>query len=228
MSRVYLIRHGQAGLRHHYDTLSELGCEQAELLREWFGREAIRPNRVISGSLTRQKETARLAAGEPEIEPRLAEFDLDQVYRSLAPKLCETDERFKHEYEAMLEAMRAHDAPVHRQWNRCDVLVFQTWYAGLLPVEGESWAAFKGRVLAAMDVIRAVPSREQVAIFTSATPIGLLVASILGANDEQAMRMAGACYNSSVTTLRVHDGEVSLLGFNSVAHLPEPALRTFR
>jgi len=124
--------------------------------------------------------------------------------------------------------MRSHEAPVHRQWNRCDVTVFKTWYAGQLPVEGETWIEFKARVLSAMEAIRAVASKEHVAIFTSATPIGLLLAALLGADDEKAMRMAGACYNSSVTTLRVHEGDVSMIAFNSIAHLPDPLERTFR
>jgi broad specificity phosphatase PhoE len=228
MSRVYLIRHGQAGLRHNYDTLSDLGCKQAEELRSWFGREGIALDRVISGSLTRQKETARLAAGDPVVDPRLAEFDLDAVYRSLAPALCRMDAQFKQEYEEMMHAMKTDDAPVHRQWNRCDVMVFKTWHLGTLPVEGESWEEFKARAVSAMDLVRAVGSRERVAIFTSATPIGLLLASLLGIDDSHAMRMAGACYNSSVTTLRVHDGEVSLIGYNAVAHLSDPSMRTFR
>ena len=121
MSRVYLIRHGQAGLRQNYDTLSPLGERQATLLKDWFRREGIALNRVYSGSLARQVATARLGAGEPEVDLRLNEFDLDIVYQSLAPVLREKDADFRSEYDAMLEAIKAHDAPVHRQWNSCDV-----------------------------------------------------------------------------------------------------------
>lgn len=228
MSRVYLIRHGQAGLRQNYDTLSTLGERQAALLKDWFRREGIVLNRVISGSLARQIATARLGAGEPDIDLRLNEFDLDVVYQSLAPRLRETDPDFRSEYDAMLEAIRAHDAPVHRQWNSCDVKVFQAWHSGSHPVDGESWAEFKNRALSALELIRATNSGDHVAIFTSGTPIGLLVSSLFEATDSHAMRLAGACYNASVTTLRVRDGDVRLLGFNSVAHLSDPALRSFR
>ncbi len=228
MSRIFLIRHGQAGLRHHYDTLSEVGAQQAECLRNWVERESLRFHRIVAGGLTRQKETARLAAGEPEVDPRFSEFDLDAVYRSLAPILCEQDPQFRAEYEAMRTQMQSDDAPVHREWNRCDVKVFEAWYAGRYPVEAETWTEFKARVLSSLAWLRAIPPQEQVAIFTSATPIGLLVAAIFDAHDGRAMRLAGACYNSAVTTLRVHDGDLSLMGFNSVAHLPDPALRTFR
>lgn len=229
MSQVYLIRHGQAGLRQDYDTLSEVGIQQASRLRAWFQREGVAFDRVISGSLERQKQTARLAVAHPDIDPRFSEFDLDAVYRSLAPRLCAEDPEFAREYQAMQEQMRSADAPVHRQWNGCDVKVFQAWYRGAMPVEGgESWLEFKQRVLEAVGWLREIPRRQTIAVFTSATPVGLILASILDAHDGWAMRLAGACYNSSVTVLRVRDGDISLMGFNSVAHLPEPALRTFR
>jgi broad specificity phosphatase PhoE len=228
LSRVYLVRHGQAGLRHNYDQLSGVGVAQSHLLRDWFGREGISLDAIVSGSLTRQVDTARHAAGEPEIQPQLAEFDLDMVYRSIAPVLCERDPEFRAEYEAMVASMKSDDAPVHRQWNGCDVKVFRAWQTGALPVDGESWQDFKRRILSTLDHIREADSYRHVAIFTSATPIGLLLAEILGAPEDRAMRLAGACYNSSVTTLRVRDGDVSLISFNSVAHIDDPALRTFR
>lgn len=228
MSRIYLIRHGQAGLRHNYDTLSPIGEQQAGLLRAWFHSEGIKFNRIISGSRTRQIETACLAAGEPEIIPGFTEFDLDVVYAGIAPMLCKLDPRFDREYREMLAEMKADDAPVHRQWNRCDAMVFQAWHGGKYAVEGESWVEFKTRVLATLDALQSSGPDSQIAVFTSATPIGLLLARILGSEDEQAMFLAGACYNSSITTLRIRDGQARMTGFNSIAHLTDPALRTLR
>ncbi len=228
MSRVYLVRHGQAGLRQNYDQLSEIGVLQARKLHDWFTKEHIVLDRVVSGGLMRQTETARHAVGDPSIDSRLAEFDLDMVYRSVAPVLRERDADFGREYDEMLIAMQAIDAPVHRQWHGCDVKVFRAWQSGELPVTGESWNEFKMRVLGTIEEIRETGSQRNVAIFTSATPIGLILAEILGVPDDRAMRLAGVCYNTSVTTLRVRDGDLSLLSFNSVAHLDDPTLRTFR
>ncbi len=58
MSAVYLIRHGQAGLRHNYDTLSDLGHTQARLLGEYLAAQKIKFAAIYSGALTRQQETA--------------------------------------------------------------------------------------------------------------------------------------------------------------------------
>ena len=41
------------------------------------------------------------------------------------------------------------------------------------------------------------------------------------------VRLAGAMYNSAVSTLRLRGRDLALFSFNSAAHLP-PDLRTFR
>jgi broad specificity phosphatase PhoE len=226
-ARVYLIRHGQAGLRAHYDTLSDLGREQAARLRAWFAAEGIALDRAISGPLERQVETARGAVGDPEIEPRLAEFDLDAVYRGIAPLLARDDDDFARGYESLQAAVASPDAREHRQWTGTDVGVFRAWYESRYEFDGESWADFKARALAARDLVAGIAPGSNVAIFTSATPVGLWLAGILGADDERAMKLAGSCYNASITTLRIDGDELRLLGYNSIGHL-EPALRTFR
>ena len=58
LSRVYLVRHGQAGTRKAYDSLSELGRRQARLLGEYFVSEKIQFAAAYSGALVRQQETA--------------------------------------------------------------------------------------------------------------------------------------------------------------------------
>jgi broad specificity phosphatase PhoE len=58
MSRLYLVRHGQAGTRKAYDSLSELGRRQARLLGEYFVSEKIHFTGAYCGALVRQEETA--------------------------------------------------------------------------------------------------------------------------------------------------------------------------
>lgn len=223
-----MIRHGQAGLRHDYDTLSSIGQKQAALLGDWFQAENLQFDHIFAGNRKRQVETAQLAAGSPELHDGFTEFDLDVVYAGMAPILCREDAQFDAEYHQMLDQMKAHDAPVHRQWNRCDAMVFQAWHSGRYEIEGESWMQFKGRVLKTFELIRGFDAGQNIAIFTSATPIGLLLSEILGAGDEQAMHMAGASYNSAVTVLQLRDGKPRMMGFNSIAHISDPSMRTLR
>ncbi len=60
MSTLLLVRHGQASLfTDNYDRLSELGLSQAEALGKFWLDRDIRPDSVYSGTLTRQRQTAK-------------------------------------------------------------------------------------------------------------------------------------------------------------------------
>ena len=135
MSRVYLVRHGQAGTRKAYDSLSELGRRQSRLLGEHFVAEALHFAAAIAGALARQTQTAAEVRAAycnagilfPEITVDCGwnEFDLTHVYRALAPRLCADDPEFRREYEEMRAQARAaeheHDAVVNRRWLPCDM-----------------------------------------------------------------------------------------------------------
>ncbi len=239
MSLVYLIRHGQAGTRDHYDTLSELGRRQARLLGEYLAGEKLHFKAAFSGGMARQNETGRQVleayarAGLPF--PLIAEdagwreFDLDHVYRALAPRLCETDAKFRQEYEAMMAEVRESrgdaDAVVHRRWSPCDIQVVDAWIRGRFAYDGESWDGFRRRVASA-SVRNGVEGN--VIVFTSATPTAVWAGRGLEIEDERLLRIAGVLYNASITTLRVKEGQVRLFSLNGVPHLNAPDLKTHR
>mgnify|MGYP003339533863 FL=1 len=67
MSTLYLVRHGQASFgTPDYDRLSETGVRQVELLRQHLQALDDLPHAVYSGSLKRQRHTARILAGGDE------------------------------------------------------------------------------------------------------------------------------------------------------------------
>jgi len=226
LSILYLVRHGQAGTRENYDSLSELGRRQSRLLGEFFRGIQIRA--AYSGSLERQRATAVEAGFEPSVDAGWDEFDLAQVYREYAPRLVEDDKQFAREYEEMQRAIAANESAVHRKWNDCDKKCVRAWIEGRYEYSGESWAAFLSRVRGA--VARAVSAAQDgnVAVFTSATPIGITAARTLEIEDGRAMWLAAVMFNASVTTLRVHGDEVRLFTMNGTGHLAEAELRTFR
>lgn len=237
MSQVYLVRHGQAGLRHDYDTLSQLGRRQAELLGEYLAAQGIRFTAIYAGALKRQQRTAegvrrayaRAGIATPEIrtEPLWNEFDLDQVYRDLAPVLSAADAEFRRAYEEMRRQARDAASPIHRIWSPCDTAVVRAWVDGRHTCRGESWTEFRARVGRAMETLAGYQSGESVAVFTSATPIAISIGAAVGAANGRMMRLAGVMYNSAVSTVRLKDGDLTLFTFNSTAHLP-PDLRTNR
>lgn len=234
MSVLYLVRHGQAGTRENYDSLSAPGREQARLLGDFFESQWLRFDAVYCGSLERQRLTAQIAlpGATPIVDPGWNEFDLAQVYSELAPHLAEADADFRREYEEMQQTIRqsrgAHDAPVHRRWNDCDRKIVSAWVESRFDYSGESWPVFVARIHAALNRARSAGHQGNVAIFTSATPIGVCAAAALELQDARAMQLAAVLMNASFSTLRVRDNEIRLFSLNNVPHLADAQLRTFR
>jgi len=235
MSKVYLIRHGQAGTRHHYDTLSDLGRQQARLLGEYLAGEGIVFDAAYSGGMERQRQTAAAVTGAygeaglafPEIAVHEAwrEFDLDHIYRAMAPQLCAADAEFQREYEAMREQARASEsAEVHRQWTPCDRQIVEAWLEEKFPYDGESWKSFQQRVGTAP----ITGENKRIAVFTSATPAAIWAGRALDIHDTRALRIAGVLHNASITVLRVRGEDVQLFSMNEVPHLTRPEWRTHR
>jgi broad specificity phosphatase PhoE len=242
VSRVYLVRHGQAGTRKAYDALSELGRRQARLLGEYFVSEGIQFAAAYSGALVRQEETAdgvkavyrEGGVSFPEIvrESGWNEFDLTHVYRALAPRLCVEDPEFARQYQELVAQARAAaeqpEASVNRRWLPCDVKVVEAWTRGQHAYDGETWQAFRERVAACRLKLEPMGRDANIVVFTSATPIGIWTALSMEIHDERALRLAGVLHNASCTVMRLADGQLRLHSFNAIPHLCEPGLRTYR
>jgi broad specificity phosphatase PhoE len=238
LSSLYLIRHGQAGTRRNYDALSDLGHQQAYLLGQYLAGQKIPFKALIAGCLNRQQQTAaavRRAYSEaglavPDIvsDPGWNEFDMTAVFSEFAPLLSEADPRFKQEYQELLRTLENEDSPIHRAWTECDTQAMRAWMEGRYPCRTESWAAFCRRILNCRASLEVYQSGDAVAVFTSATPIALWMASALNLADGLFLRLAGVLYNSALTTMRLRDNNLTLFTFNGIPHLNEPHLRTFR
>lgn len=240
MGDIYLVRHGQAGTRENYDSLSDLGRRQARLLGEFFVSQGLSFARAYAGTLRRQQETAAevhaaykgAGADFPSltIDRGWDEFDYHHIYEELAPLMCADDPEFRREFEEVSEQRRAsagaHDAEVHRRWFPSDTKVVEAWAGGRYPYGGESWEQFRERVAAC----RLEPSeaRENVAVFTSATPTAVWTGLALGIADGRVQRLAAVLLNTSFTALKLRGEELLLLNFNAVPHLPSAELRTRR
>ncbi len=232
MSVLYLVRHGQAGTRENYDSLSDLGRKQAQLLGEHFAQQNLHFDAVYSGSLKRQQATAAAAlpGAEVIVDPGWNEFDLAQVYAEYAPRLAEDDVEFSRHFDemqvAVLESRGVHHAPIHRRWNDCDKQVVRAWVESRYEYSGETWPTFVSRIRGALK--RTVREEGTAVVFTSATPIGICAAQTLDVEDTRAMWLAGVLFNGSFSSLRIRGEEIRLFSFNNSPHLNHPDLRTFR
>jgi broad specificity phosphatase PhoE len=242
LSTVYLVRHGQAGTRDAYDALSELGKRQSRLLGEHFVSQGIQFGSAFAGTLLRQQQTAaevsrgfadaNVCFPAVKADPGWDEFDLGRVYREIAPQLGAEDSEFRLEYEEMQEQVRvsagAQAARIHRKWTPCDTKMVNAWIGGRYPYTGETWEQFRDRVAACRTKLGDPRQRENILVFTSATPVAIWAGLSLEIFDERLMRLAGALNNASYTVLRLREEQLRLFTFNASPHLAAPGLRTHR
>lgn len=243
---LILVRHGQAGTRLAYDVLSETGSRQAALLGAHLDRVGLRFSHWRTGGLQRQRDTARqvhaLQSGAtPQLveDPAWNEFDLDQVYQGIGPKLAAVNPAFRTHWESVQAEMERHganaEANVNRRWSPADEMVVRAWVSGQVEYAGESWRGFCERIRGALQTAAGEASDSASAdglasmvVFTSATPAAICAGAALGLDDAGIFQLAGALLNSSYTELRWRRGQWRLFSFNNVPHLADRALHTHR
>ena len=239
LGTLYFIRHGQAGTRAHYDLLSELGQQQATLLGQHFAREATALDAVVTGSLQRQQQTAQLTLQQmnssltPQLDAHWNEFSLANVYQGMLPLLLRDEAVFAADYAAMQETLHDDAHAVRGAVGRCDRAIIEAWMnERFAEYEGETWATFRARVQSALPALLAAAATRTIAVFTSATPIAICVSTVLGlTNDKtlgQTLGLMAMVQNSSITTMRVREAEAWLFNFNTLPHLPDATMHTFR
>lgn len=242
MSNIYLVRHGQAGTRDAYDRLSDLGRRQARLLGEYFAAQKLAFSAAYSGTMQRQKETAvqvqkairESGSAFPEIHtrPEWDEFNLDNIYREIAPLMCNDDPAFREQYRTMQQDVRSSGgnqaAGVHRRWLPCDSQIVNAWIAARYPYTGESWNDFRQRVAAWRSELHNGMRNSNIIVFTSAMPVAIWTGLALEIEDGRILRLAGVLHNASYSILRFKAGDLRLHTFNAAPHLVNEELRTYR
>jgi len=208
MSEITLIRHGQAntGARteEDYDRLSDLGRRQAE----WLGEHLLSVggfDRVISGTLRRQEETAALVnrGGRPHRrDPRLNELDYFRLSHAL-------EARDGIPFPTDTASFAAHVPQVLELW--------RTGHAG---PDHESYEAFRDRVLDAIHDAAAEGSGA--VLVTSTGVIATLCALALGLETVVKARMFLRILNTSVHRFAIDGEGLHLIQFGATPHLDHP------
>jgi broad specificity phosphatase PhoE len=230
-----LIRHGQAGSRQQYDQLSQTGIHQARLLAGYLAAQDFRPDQVISGALHRQRETCRIVLEElaardvvwpePVAAPEWNEFDLDLVNHHVAEALAKEDDEFARQFTELQQAVQTGQDGIHRKWTPADAQIIRAWVEHRFDLPIESWRGFQSRILGAASTLS--PGAAKVAVFTSATPVGIWAGRALGLDTPRILRLAGAQYNTALSRFFLNGEEVLLSSFNETPHLA-PGERTLR
>jgi len=239
MGYLVLVRHGQSRtFERESDQLTTTGEEQARALGNFWIRQGVEFDEVYSGLLTRQRRTAEIAGqccavaglSWPELQtlPEFNEYDSNGILNNLVPALAKGDAGFRELAEAFEQNRQTPER--NRHFQKMFEVVTSVWLGGELEVEGvESWRSFQSRVRSAVKrIISAEGSGRRVAVFTSGGVIGLAVQNVLNAPDRTALEVNWRVRNCSLTEFTFSRDRLSLDSFNTIPHLDEPALRTYR
>ena len=220
MGVLLLVRHGQASLgTADYDRLSDIGRRQAQVTGARLAGTDLVVDRVVSGALTRQQDTAqavRAALGWPGsrlgVDDRLDEYDHVEVMARQATGVSLSTAA------AGSEAGRALQSTLEAAIGR--------WISGETGYT-ERHDAFIERVL---DVVRRLVAAPGGTIaVTSGGVIAACCAQALGLPEERWPSLARLVINTSITKFISGHTGTSLVTFNDHAHLEsDRALITYR
>ena len=199
MAELLVIRHGQASFgAADYDVLSETGRAQARRAGAWLRSHGWVPDRVLTGGLRRQRDTAaEMGLAGAEAHPGLDEYDSTTL---LARRPFAGGDR------------RAYFGHLRD--------VVHDWIDGA-DGGGETFAAFAARVEAARaHAMR--PGARRVLAISSGGVVGRLVAQTLDAPPRMMMALNLQVRNTAMTRWIYSEWGMHLHSFNALPHLSAP------
>ena len=216
MSKIYLIRHGQASLgKANYDELSQQGKQQAQILGQHFKALAIEPDLIITGGMKRHHQTAdgiMSSFDQPLNAVRIEnadwnEFDFEKLIRAYlsqlgpeAPKPKSPSEFFSALRQALL-----------------------AWSENTIETQlPETWSGFSERILSALIDVR---NREEKNIFvvSSGGAISMALKHLMQFPNSVMVDLNLQSRNTGVTELFSKNGQCYVASVNHIAHLSSPA-----
>jgi broad specificity phosphatase PhoE len=209
---VLLIRHAQASFgAEDYDALSPLGRRQVDVLRQELERRGVVAERVLTGSLRRQRDSA---APWPQaiVDPAWNEYDDHDIlshHTETTARLDAAENFTSRDFQAVLDAGLG------------------AWIgAGAGGPCAETWPRFCERIDGALARVTDGLGRGQTAlVFSSSGVISALAARLVDADFLALNRIA---VNTAITKVIVGSRGRTLVSYNEHGHLEEAGLLTYR
>ncbi len=226
MPTILLIRHGQASYgADDYDRLSEVGHAQASAVVAELQRRGPTIERIVHGSLARQRETAAptiAALSLPAVvDPRLNEYEIDEIVS-------------RHTDSAVRTSTGPGGEPVSsRDFQRILELGMNAWidagdgddsHDGDGDGDGsdcaETWPAFAARCHAGLSAAATgLTSGSTAVVFTSGGVIAALCCSLLGLGPKTVIAFNRVAVNGGMTKVASGRSGLSLVSFNEHGYL---------
>ncbi|TGK29454.1 histidine phosphatase family protein [Leptospira gomenensis] len=241
MSAVYIVRHGQADSQGtDYDRLTPHGKRQAFELGRYMASNAEIPDRIVTGTMRRHRETAesfwdgiRSASEGSEIlsEPKTIR---DAGWNEFSPELWSSYSKLlagkKPEFE---KSLRQFGTIRSKGGIRSAALFYKLteeilrfWKSGEETPDGvETYLGFEERVFNSSNVLFSSVEQDRTFVFTSGTPISVVLNSLLNQSGDGFAWMPWI-WNTSTSVFRRVRGKYVPVTINSVPHLPEKKDRT--
>jgi len=234
MSTLWIIRHGQASFGDsNYDKLSELGQAQSRILGKYLRKTGVVFDKVYTGDMSRQTETAMIALAEMDenakpaetiTDPAFNEYDHQSIITALLPGLMED--------EPAMNDILPNIFKDNREFQKMFGKIVDRWVSGQYETPGaESFKDYVSRVEQGLAQAAEKGDGSQIGIFTSGGVVSVAMKTALGLSDEEAMRLGWWVKNTAVTVLERRKGRFNLMSFNGLAHLEmenRPELMTYR
>lgn len=204
--------------------LSDRGHEQTRALVAGLERRGVAAQRVISGGLRRQRDTA-----EPCAQARGVELEIDERFDEYHDR-----DIFGH-HSSVAAGLERHAGDGELTSRDFQVLLNDAlagWIAaGADGPAAETWAAFEGRLTAAVrELAGGLGKGETALVISSGGSISAIAAALLGVPPQTMIALNHASVNTGITKLAVGRGGVTLVSWNEHAHLDEAgaSLITYR
>ena len=207
MAELLVIRHGQASFgAENYDVLSDLGRMQSRAAGAWLRSVGWVPDRVVTGTLNRQIDTATEMGFDlaPEQHAGLNEYDFGDLLQA----------RFTDGIPDLVKG----DRKVHFRTLRETVFA---WQRDEIDNPSETWAQFAARVEAAR-AFAVDTDTKRVLVVSSGGVIGQITAASLHAPAEHMMNLNLQIKNAAMTRFMFSGSLFSLNEFNATPHYATP------
>lgn len=221
MALLFLARHAQASFgAADYDILSGLGERQARWLGEYFLERGLEFDRVITGTLRRQRDTARHVLSAMQSSPTTAIVEDAGLNEYLAAEIVRA-----HLGDLDPAELQRQD---YREYWRMFRIAMTAWTDGSLIGAPESWQAFGERVNAAMAAAIADAGRDdKILVVSSGGAICRAIADLLQAPATTAIELNLQFRNTGFCELLVSRNGMRIISTNSIPHLDRSDRREF-
>jgi broad specificity phosphatase PhoE len=235
MQNLYLIRHGQAnfsGGTENYDKLSPLGKMQASLLADFFYINKIFPDFVYIGELQRHLETATPLLEKFSISPdciqkisALNEFT-PGLWKGLARMISPNHLGLQKDLQLAEKKQKQNPKKATFLFFKITHTLLTEWRNGVTPSGEISYLEFVERIQKFKEEVLTQKKSKQIFIFSSGTPLSILISHLLGMNSSKDMDWMYSLWNTSLSTFKGRVGDWKPITINNLPHIPDISRRT--